>query len=321
MRLHIQNPANDPDFAIVPAQLQAAAAGVPYAASFGVRPEDFAAAAAEVEVLIGTAGTLRSLLPLAAPKLRLVFVNAAGVDGLAPFDWLPDGVALVNNRGTHVAKAGEYIVMAALMLAARLPQMAAAQRAGQWRPVFTPPLAGRRVTIVGTGDLGSAGARALRALGVQVAGVRTRAEPHPDFAATHAIADLDAVLAATDILVLACPLTPATSGLLDRRRLALLPLGAGVLNLGRGRLLEQDALCDLLDAGHLSGAVLDVFDPEPLPEGHRIWRTGNLIVTPHVSCDDPASYNARSLSILFANLRAWRAGLPLPNRVDVARGY
>ena len=94
-----------------------------------------------------------------------------------------------------------------------------------------------------------------------------------------------------------------------------------MLNLGRGRLLEQDALCDLLDAGHLSGAVLDVFDPEPLPEGHRIWRTGNLIVTPHVSCDDPASYNARSLSILFANLRAWRAGLPLPNRVDVARGY
>jgi phosphoglycerate dehydrogenase-like enzyme len=322
MRVHIQNP--DDEFGITEAQWRDAAALAgepPHEVTFATTPAGYAAARGSVDLLIGATPELRTLPPLDAPRLKLVFVNAAGVDGLAPFDWLPPGVTLVNNSGTHAPKAGEYIAMAALMLAARLPELAAAQRAGHWTPLFSRTLAGRRVSIVGTGDLGSAGARALRALGVPVTGVRTRAEPHPDFAAVAAVADLDAVLAASDIVVLACPLTPATRGLLDRRRLELLPHGAGVVNIGRGRLLDQDALCDLLDAGRLGGAVLDVTDPEPLPQAHRLWRTANVIVTPHVSCDDPSTYNMRSLSVLFANLRAWRGGAPLPNRVDPARGY
>jgi phosphoglycerate dehydrogenase-like enzyme len=322
MRVHIQNP--DDEFGITEAQWRdaAALAGEPaHDITFATTPDGYAAARGEIELLIGSTPALRPLPPLDAPRLRLVFVNNAGIDGLAPFDWLPEGVILLNNSGTHAPKAGEYIAMAALMLAARLPELAAAQRAGRWTPLFSPTLAGRRVTIVGTGDLGSAGARALRALGVAVTGVRTRAEPHPDFAAVAAVADIDRALAATDILVLACPLTPATHHLLDRRRLGLLPRGAGVVNLGRGRLLDQEALCDLLDAGCLGGAVLDVADPEPLPAGHRLWRTGSVIITPHVSCDDPSSYNARSLAVLFANLRAWRGGAALPNRVDPTRGY
>ncbi len=258
---------------------------------------------------------------LRAPALRAVFVASAGVDRLAPFDWLPDGVMLLNNRGTHAPKAGEFVAMAVLMLAARLPAMATAQREGQWRPVYTAPLAGRHATIVGTGDLGSAGARLLRQLGVTATGVRTAATPHPDFADVVAVSDLDAALPRTEFLVLACPLTPATRGLLDRRRLGLLPAGAGVVNIGRGALLDSEALCDLLDRDHLSGAVLDVFDQEPLPDGHRMWRTKNLVITPHVSCDDPSSYNARSLDILFANLRALRAGTTPPNRVELTRGY
>lgn len=324
MRLHIQNPANDPDFTFTPAQLDrlAAEAGEPaHAVSFGTTPADFAAVAAEVELLIGSTASLRALGRLQAPRLQLVFVNAAGVDGLAPFDWLPDSAVLLNNRGTHAAKAGEYIAMAALMLAGRVPAFATAQARAAWQPVFTPPLARRRVTIVGTGDLGSAGARALRALGVPVTGVRSRPAPHPDFACVHGVDRLDAVLAETDILILACPLTQATTGLLDRRRLRLLPSGAGLVNLGRGRLLDQPALCDLLEQGHLSGAVLDVTHPEPPAPEDRLWRTPNLILTPHVSCDDPATYNDTSLRILFANLRAWREGRAPPNRVDLSRGY
>lgn len=326
MRIHIQTPPDDAAFGLTPSVFAAAAQDEPaHELSFGHAPADYAAVRDEVELLVGSPAMLRGLIrafgTLGGARLRLVFVNAAGVDALAPFDWLPDGVALLNNRGTHGEKAGEYIAMAALMLAARLPALAAAQRAGHWRPVFAPPLARRRVAIVGAGDLGSAGARALRALGVTVTGINTRGAPHPDFAAMAPVAALDEVLPGTDILVLACPLTPATTHLLDARRLALLPAGAGVANLGRGRLADQAALCDALEAGHLSGAVLDVFDPEPPPEQDRIWRTPNLIVTPHVSCDDPATYNRRSLSILFANLRAWRAGETLPNRVDTARGY
>jgi glyoxylate/hydroxypyruvate reductase len=109
--------------------------------------------------------------------------------------------------------------------------------------------------------------------------------------------------------------------LLDRRRIGLLPAGAGVVNIGRGALLDQDALCDALDAGALGGAILDVFVPEPVPPGHRLWATRNLVMTPHVSADDPLTYNPNSLDIFFQNLRALRDGAPLPNRFDIARGY
>jgi glyoxylate/hydroxypyruvate reductase A len=100
-----------------------------------------------------------------------------------------------------------------------------------------------------------------------------------------------------------------------------LPQGAAVVNVGRGALLDQEALADLLEAGELSGAVLDVFDPDPLPPGHRLWTTPNLLVTPHVSTDDPTTYNRASLDIFFANLQAWREGRSMPNRVDPRRGY
>ncbi len=322
MRVHVQNDPDDPEFLIAPEQWHAAAADEPqHEVSFGATAEDFRRARDSVELLVGPPAALRRLRPLAAPHLRLVFVNAAGVDGLAPFDWLPPGVVLLNNRGTHGPKAGEYVAMAALMLAARLPDLLAAQRAQRWHRLPTPVLAGRHAAVIGTGDLGSAGARQLRALGVCVTGVNTRGTPHPEFDAVVPVAALDALLPRAALLVLACPLTPATLGMIDRRRLALLPAGAGVVNIGRGKLLDAAALCDLLEAQHLGGAVLDVFDREPLPTGDRLWTTRNVIVTPHLSCDDPESYTHRSLGVLFANLRAWRAGQAMPNLVDPARGY
>ena len=322
MRIHIQNDPADTDFLITPAQWQTAAAEEPpHEVSFGETPADFDPVRATVEVLVGPPRSLRPLRPLAAPRLRLIFSNAAGVDGLAPFDWLPPGVTLLNNRGTHGPKAGEYVAMAALLLAARLPALMVAQQAGEWRRLPAPPLAGRRALVIGTGDLGSAGARHLRALGVRTTGLNTSGTAHPDFDAVLPVAALDDALPAADLLVLACPLTPATRGLMDARRLGLLAAKAAVVNIGRGALIDNDALCDMLDAERLAGAVLDVFPVEPLPHGHRIWRTRNLIATPHQSCDDPVAYNARALAILAANLRALRAGAPLPNRVDTERGY
>ena len=121
--------------------------------------------------------------------------------------------------------------------------------------------------------------------------------------------------------MLACPLTDATRGMITRDRLKALPRGAGVVNIGRGALIDQDALCDLLDDGHLSGAVLDVFTPEPIPPGHRLWSTRNLIISPHTSADDPHTYNSRSLDLFFDNLRACREGRRMPNLFDPARGY
>jgi len=324
MRIHIQNPSADDLFAITPAQWDAACARAGefgHHASFGADAAECGAAIGAAEVLIAQPGTVRALLPLAAPDLRLLFCTAAGLDRIMPFDWLPPRLVLVNNRGVHGTKMADYAAMALLMLNARVPAFAHAQCRQLWAPHFVPPISGRHVTVVGAGDLGSAVARAARRLGLRTTGVRTRAEPHPDFDRVVASAELDAALPESDFLVLACPLLPATRNLLDRRRLGLLPRGAAVVNVGRGALLDQEALADLLEAGELPGAVLDVFDPDPLPPGHRLWTTPNLLVTPHVSTDDPSSYNPASLDIFFANLKAWREGRDMPNRVDPRRGY
>jgi phosphoglycerate dehydrogenase-like enzyme len=211
--------------------------------------------------------------------------------------------------------------MAVLMLANRIPQMVTNQRAGRWEKLWGSVLAPHRITIVGLGTLGGATARHAAAFGMQVTGVRANPAPHPHCARVVGTDALDDILPETDFLVLACPLTVATRNLLDKRRIGLLPKHAGLVNIGRGELLDQDALCDALEAGSLSGAVLDVFTPEPIPAGHRLWTTPNLIITPHTSADDPATYNPRSLDIFLDNLRAWRDGLPLPNRFDIVRGY
>lgn len=325
MRIHLQSKPSSTNFALTPANWDAAARSAPDVAeghdlSFGEEADAFAAGMADAEVLVCHTAALADGLP-PSPSLKLIFVTSAGLDKLAPFDWLPDGVALMNNRGTHAAKAGEYGLMALLMLVNRIPAQVTAQRDGAWRMTHGSVLRGHRVTIVGLGSLGGSTAAHAHAFGMHVTGVRTAATPHPACHQVIATDGLDAVLPETEILFLATPLTPATKGLLSRERIAMLPPGAGVVNIGRGGLVEQDAVLDALDRGHLGGAVLDVWDPEPLPPGHRAWTTRNLIVTPHNSADDPGTYNVRSLEIMLENLRAHRDGTPLPNRFDIARGY
>jgi glyoxylate/hydroxypyruvate reductase A len=326
MRIHIQNPANDPLFLFSYDMWDAAAAragdiGRGHEVTLGDTDDDFAAGMEDAEALITEVGVITRLFPCRAPRLRLIFLTNAGLDALAPFDWLPRNVALLNNRGTHTMKAGEFGIMSVLMLANRVPQMVTHQRAGRWQKLWGTVLGGKRLTVIGLGALGTPIARWGRQFGLHVTGVRATAAPHPDCDAVITTAEIDRVLPSTDFLVLACPLTDSTRNLLDRRRLSLLPRDAGVANIGRGALLDQDALCDLLDGGHLSGAVLDVFTPEPVPEGHRLWNTPNLIMSPHTSADDPATYNPHSLDIFLANLRALRDGRPMPNLYDFARGY
>ena len=322
MRIHLQNPIDDPLFHFSRSMWDAVAGqATDRAVTIGDTQTDFVAAMSDAEALVCDAGIVKAYLPCPTPHLKLLFVTNAGLDRLAPFDWLPPGVALMNNRGTHAAKSGEFGIMSVLMLANRVPAMVTHQRAGRWQKIWGAVLAGRRIAIVGLGTLGGAVAEHAHRFGMAVTGVRTTPAPHPHCERVLATADLDAVLRETEFLVLACPLTDATRGLIDRRRLGFLPAGAGIVNIGRGELVDQSALCDLLDNGHLSGAVLDVFDPEPIPEGHRLWTTPNLVVSPHTSADDPATYNPRSLEIFLANVRAYEAGQPLPNRFDTVRGY
>lgn len=326
MRIHLHNPKDDPLFDFSLSMWQDAATRAPEIAqghhvTLGTTADDFAAAMAETEALVCDVGVIRTYFPCPAPKLKLLFVTNAGLDRLAPFDWLPPGVILMNNRGTHATKAGQFGIMGLLMLANGVPRMVTHQRAGRWRKLWGAVVGRRPVTVIGLGTLGAAVAEQATRFGMTVTGVRANPAAHPVCDRVVGPDQLDAVLAGTEFLVLACPLTDATRGLIDRRRLGLLPKGAGIVNIGRGELVDQDALCDLLESDHLSGAVLDVFTPEPIPEGHRLWTTPNLIISPHTSADDPATYNPRSLDIFLDNLRAYQDGKPLPNRFDIARGY
>ncbi len=324
MRIHLQNQPNDRLFDFSHAMWDEAAvrAGeTGHQVTIGTTVADFTSAMTTAEALVCDASVIKARFPCPAPHLRFIFATNAGLDRLAPYDWLPPGAILMNNRGTHAAKAGEFALMAVLMLANRIPEMVTHQRAGRWEKLWGATLAARRITIVGLGALGGTLAGHAARFGMPVTGVRNTAAPHPDCARVLTMEALDSVLPETDILVLACPLTARTRGLMDRNRLSALPAGAGLVNIGRGELLDQDALCDLLESGHIGAAVLDVFTPEPIPEGHRLWSTPNVIISPHTSADDPATYNPRSLDIFLANLRAHRDGKPLPNQFDIARGY
>jgi phosphoglycerate dehydrogenase-like enzyme len=330
MRIHVQNPAGERLFPIKPAQWEEALGRHPglrgLRVSFSDDDAGFAAAAQEMEVLLTWTKEVKTrfppgALPGVAPRLRVIACTSAGLDRLAPFDWLPPDVLLLNNRGTHATKAGEFALMALLMLASGMPRIAAAQRAERWEPRFGSVLAGRTLCIVGLGTIGGAAAGHARAFGMRVLGVSRSGAPHPDCEEVHQTAALEALLPRAEFLLLCCPLTAETRGLLDRRRIGLLPRGAKVVNMARGAVWDQDAACDALDAGDLDGCVTDVAVPEPLPPGHRLWRTAGMTVVPHVSSDDPATYNSRTLDILFGNLIALQEGRPAPNRVDPARGY
>ena len=330
MRVHIQNPENETLFPVTPAQWAAAVKRNPDMAglrpSFAADEAGFQAAIGEAELLVTWVRIVHQRLaheglkPL-APKLRTIFCTSAGLDRLAPFDWLPEDVALLNNRGAHSVKAGEFGLMALLMLANHLPAFAQAQQRGEWAPRFGSVLAGRRLVVVGLGSLGGAVATRAAQFGMRVTGVRNTDRPHGACERVVTQDALDSVLPDAEFLVLACPLTPATRGLLDRRRVGLLPQGAKLVNIARGPVWDQDAVADALEAGHLGGALTDVAVPEPLPPGHRLWSVPGLFITPHMSVDDPETYNDDSLDILFANLRAAREGKPMANRIDPQAGY
>ena len=329
MRIHIQNHPRQPAvFLVTPEQwVEAAArageAGHGHEVSFGASEAEFAAVMPEVEVLISGPAALKHMLPdlqpNRAPALRLIFSTSAGIDGLAAKEMPP--VPFANNRGAHAEKAAEFVIMALLMLANGMPECIEDQKNRHWSQRFTRGLRGRRLTVLGLGAMGGAAAEQAAHFGMRVTGIRSTPRPHAACERVLGMDALDEVLPETEFLLLSCPLTADTRNILDRRRIALLPQGAAVINIGRGPLIEQDALCDALDGGDLAGAVLDVFDPEPVPPHDRIWTTRNVIMTPHVSVDDAVSYIPRSLDIFFANLTALERGEPLVTPVDFSRGY
>jgi phosphoglycerate dehydrogenase-like enzyme len=257
----------------------------------------------------------------AAPNLRWIHIIGAGIEPLLPLDWLPSSVILTNNSGVHAEKARESATMVLLMLNARMPAILTNQRNGVWEQIFTPTIKGKTALIIGVGEMGGAVAAAARGLGLKVLGIRRSGLPHPNVDEMFAIDQLDRVLGLADFVVLAAPLTSATRGLLDRQRVGRMKHGAGLFNFGRAGLLDHAALLEALEEGRISGAVLDVFDPEPLDEASPLWQGPNVLLTPHVTSDDLEGYLPKTLDLVFENVRRLEHGQALRNVVDRAREY
>ncbi len=255
-----------------------------------------------------------------APKLKWIQTTSAGVDGLMPMTWLPGNIWLTNNTGAHGAKAEESCLMALLMLQSRLPEVLRNQQDHLWKSVFTTPITGKTVVVVGFGDLGQGAGRAAKKLGLNVIAVTRSGKATKLADRVVSSKRIDSVLPKADFVIVTAPLTAGTRGLINRARINLLKPGAGFINIGRSPIVDYVALRERLEKGALCGAVLDVFDTEPLPPDSPYWITKNLMVLPHISCDDPR-YIEHLLDFWFANFARFLAGKPLKNIVDRKLGY
>lgn len=270
----------------------------------------------EVEYLIAWQPPVEFLHSL--PNLQVLFSIGAGVDqiGLAQ---VPEGISVVRMvEPGLISGMVEFATMTVLALHRNLPDYGLAQRAGVWQPKEVIPAAQRRIGLMGLGVLGQAVLGALVPFGFVLSGWSRTPKCLPGIACYSGSDGLDTFLGTCDILVCLLPLTPATRNILDSRLFARLPRGASLVNLGRGGHLNQSDLLQALDSGHLSAAVLDVCEPEPLPAGHPFWQHPRILLTPHIAAVTRAETAAR---VVLENIRRHRAGESLRDVVNRTAGY
>ena len=265
------------------------------------------------------------LLAAAPASLKWYCCSFAGIDPYCKDPGLfanPD--CLMTNSNVYGVTIAEHVVMVTLMLLRRMPEYAAVVRDHSWsNQLAVRSIRDSDFTILGTGNIGVNVAERLRGMGAaHILGLSRSGRPHPAFDAVRPIADLDAVLPETKILIMGLPSTPETVHILNRGRIALLPADACVINVGRGSAIEQAPLIEALNSGRLAGAALDVMDPEPLPKDDPLWDARNIILTPHVSGNMTLGYTCdKNVELFCADLENYAAGRPLAGLVDRKLGY
>lgn len=259
-----------------------------------------------------------------SPALEWLQTNSAGVEAYIRPGVLAGDTLLTNATGAYGLAIAEHMLGMLLELFKKLELYRDAQKSGAWQSQgAVKAVYGSTVLVLGMGDIGGEFAARCKALGAKVIGVRRSPRPCPEYAdEVHLLEDLDSLLPHADVVAITLPGTDATRGLMSRERLAKMKEGAVLLNVGRGFIVDTEALCDALERGHLSGAGVDVTDPEPLPPTHRLWNIPTAVVTPHIS----GFYHLREtheriVGIFLENLRHFQAGEPLRNLVDFATGY
>lgn len=265
------------------------------------------------------------LLRAAPASLKWYCCSYAGVDPYCKAPGLfanPD--CLLTNSSCYGVTIAEHVVMVLLMLLRRMPEYEEVVRNRGWSnqlPIRS--IRDNTFTILGTGDIGVNVADRLRGMGAaRITGLSRSGRAREGFDEVLPISRLDEALPQARNLIMALPGTVETYHILNRARIALLPQGAYVVNVGRGAAVEQEPLAEALNAGRLGGAALDVMDPEPLPGDHPLWTARNIILTPHVSGNMTLGYTCdRNVEMFCEDLGNYAAGRPLNGLIDRARGY
>jgi len=262
-----------------------------------------------------------NIIPTTAPpgwpyNLKWVQIISAGVDDFPK--WVFDAPLVTCGRGTNSAPIAEYVLTAMLALEKKLPVIWV-QDANDWKIRNLGTLRGKTLGLIGYGSIGRAIASLARPFGMDIVATTRSVQSGTEETGVR-FATLDTVLAQSDHLVIASPLTPVTAGLIGRAALARVKPSVHLINIARGRIIDQDALLEALNAGRVGHVTLDVTEPEPLPAGHPFYTHPNVSLSPHVSWS--AGERGHAVSALFAeNLRRFIAGEPLDGLVDPEAGY
>lgn len=253
------------------------------------------------------------------PNLKLLISMGAGVDHLLRPPGPPPGVPVARLVDVLLTSAmTEWVLLNVLRFHRQDLEYRQQQKERIWDELPAPVTPTRRIGVLGLGALGGDAAQKLAGLGFPVSGWSRRAKDIPGVTCYHGDAGLNTMLEKTDILVCLLPLTPETHGIINGRALARMPRGSYLLNSARGGHVVDAALLSALDSGHIAGAALDVFVPEPLPPSHPYWTHPKVIMTPHAaSATIPASVAPQ----VIENLRRIKTGEPFINLVDFAAGY
>jgi len=277
----------------------------------------------EADVLLGwnfRATELQQAWPL-ADRLRWIQWGGAGVDAVLFPELVASDVQLTNARGVFDRAMAEYTLGLILSFGKDFFETYKAQREHRWLYRLTELMAGRSVVVVGVGSIGREIARLLKRMDFVVSGVgRSARGADPDFGDIHGVSDLNSCLSQADYVVLITPLTPETRGLFGAEQFSAMKSSARFINLGRGELVDEDALLEALQGGQIAGAGLDVFCTEPLPAESPFWDLDNVIVSPHISGDYQGHQEAMA-EIFLENFERFQDGRELLNQIDKSLGF
>lgn len=259
-------------------------------------------------------------------NLELLQSPCSGVNYYVTGGTFPENAILCSSTGCYGNLIAEHMLAMTLSLCRRLPEYQTQQNAHRWNLIkYDKPLEGSTVLILGAGDIGTTLAKFLRPMAGRIIGVRRSHREYPDcFDEMITLSQLDERLPEADMILCALPHTPETVGLLNESRLRKMKQDAVLVNGGRGSLMDQEALCTLLDEGHFWGVGLEVTSPEPLPENHPLWDQPRCLITPHAAGNTfaPDSPLVQKIwDFMLRNLLSYLDGKPLKSRVDFSLGY